>query len=55
MAKAFGGADGYISMGLVKPNKPRVVRGGLSAVEEALELNRSGVSGVKVVFCPNGE
>jgi NADPH:quinone reductase-like Zn-dependent oxidoreductase len=55
MAKALGGAEGYIAMGLVKPNKPHVVRGGLSAVEEALELNRSGVSGVKVVFCPNEE
>jgi NADPH:quinone reductase-like Zn-dependent oxidoreductase len=55
MAKALGGPDGYIAMELVKPNKPRVVRGGLSAVEEALELNRNGVSGVKVVFCPNEE
>ncbi|KAM0708230.1 hypothetical protein Q7P35_004880 [Cladosporium inversicolor] len=55
MAKALGGADGYIALGLVKPNKPRLVLGGLEAVEEALELNRSGVSGVKVVFCPNEE
>jgi threonine dehydrogenase-like Zn-dependent dehydrogenase len=55
MAFAMGGADGYIATGLVKPNKPRVVPGGLSAIEEALELNRSGVSGVKVVFCPNEE
>ena len=55
MAKALGGAEGYIAMGLVKPNKPRLVRGGLEAVEEALELNRNGVSGVKVVFCPNEE
>lgn len=54
-AKALGGADGYIALGLVKPNKPRVVQGGLDAVEEALELSRNGVSGVKVVFCPNEE
>ena len=53
MAKALGGEDGYIAKGVFRPNKPRLVRGGLNAVEEALALNCSGVSGEKVVFCPN--
>jgi NADPH:quinone reductase-like Zn-dependent oxidoreductase len=55
LAKALGGEDGYIARGTFKPNKPRLVRGGLEAVEDALALNRAGVSGEKVVVCPNGE
>ncbi|GAD95070.1 alcohol dehydrogenase, putative [Paecilomyces variotii No. 5] len=53
MAKSLGGEDGYIAKGLYIPNRPRVVPGGLGAVEEALGLNRKGVSGEKVVFRPS--
>lgn len=52
MAKNLGGADGYIAKGLFVPNRPRVVPGGLNAVEEALALNKKGVSGEKVVIRP---
>ncbi|KAJ9295232.1 hypothetical protein DTO217A2_9062 [Paecilomyces variotii] len=53
MAKSLGGEDGYIAKGLYIPNRPRVVSGGLGAVEEALGLNRKGVSGEKVIFRPS--
>lgn len=52
MAKNLGGEDGYIAKGLFTPNRPRVVQGGLSAVESALALNKKDVSGEKVVFRP---
>lgn len=52
LAKNLGGEDGYIAKGLFTPNRPRVVSGGLGAVEEALALNKKGVSGEKVVFRP---
>lgn len=55
MAKSLGGEDGYIAKNLFIPNRPRLVPGGLGAVEEALGLNRKGVSGVKVVFRPGDE
>lgn len=49
MAKAL---TGWIASGLFIPNRPVVVSGGLDAVEEALAMNKQGVSGQKVVFCP---
>lgn len=52
LAKFLGGPDGYIAQGLFTPNRPHVVPGGLSAIEEALALNKSGVSGKKVVIRP---
>jgi NADPH:quinone reductase-like Zn-dependent oxidoreductase len=55
LVKALGGEEGYIATGAFKPNKPRLVLGGLEAVEDALALNRAGVSGEKVVVCPLGE
>ncbi|OJJ77975.1 hypothetical protein ASPBRDRAFT_114664 [Aspergillus brasiliensis CBS 101740] len=53
MVKALGGEDGWIAKGLFVPNRVRVVPGGLGAVEEALKMNKEGVSGEKVVFRPN--
>ncbi|PYI11008.1 putative alcohol dehydrogenase [Aspergillus sclerotiicarbonarius CBS 121057] len=44
---------GYIAKEQFIPNRPRLVPGGLAAVEEALSLNKRGVSGEKVVFCPS--
>ncbi|KAI1849524.1 hypothetical protein JX265_013639 [Neoarthrinium moseri] len=52
LAKALGGEDGWVAKGLFVPNRPRIVPGGLGAVEEALSLNKKGVSGEKVVFRP---
>ncbi|KAJ3335851.1 hypothetical protein HDU93_004253 [Gonapodya sp. JEL0774] len=52
MAKYLGGEDGVVAKGLYIPNRPLVVPGGLSAIEAALEKNKKGVSGEKVVFRP---
>lgn len=52
LARNLGGEDGYIAKGLFIPNRPRVVPGGLNALEEALALNKKGVSGVKIVLRP---
>ena len=53
LVRALGGEDGWIAKGLFVPNRVRVVDGGIGAVEEALKLNKEGVSGEKVVFRPN--
>lgn len=52
LQKHLGGEDGYIARGLLKPNRPSVVPGGLEAVETALLRNKVGVSGEKVVIRP---
>jgi NADPH:quinone reductase-like Zn-dependent oxidoreductase len=52
LARFLGGSDGYIAQGLFIPNRPHIVPGGLAAVEEALHLNKNGVSGRKVVIQP---
>jgi D-arabinose 1-dehydrogenase-like Zn-dependent alcohol dehydrogenase len=52
LAIHLGGEDGYIAQGLFTPNRPHVVPGGLPAIEEALSLNKSGVSGKKIVIRP---
>lgn len=48
----LGGQDGYIAQGLLRPNRPLVVPGGLEAVETALWKNKEGISGEKVVIRP---
>lgn len=53
LMKHLSGEDGYIAKGKFVPNRPLVVSGGLSAVEEALAKNKNGVSGVKVVIRPH--
>jgi NADPH:quinone reductase-like Zn-dependent oxidoreductase len=53
LAQFLGGHDGYIAQGLFTPNRPHIVPGGLAAIEEALSLNKSGVSGRKVVVRPH--
>jgi NADPH:quinone reductase-like Zn-dependent oxidoreductase len=52
--KAIGGEDGWIAKGLFQPNRPIVIEGGLEALDQALDKNRSGVSGEKVVIRPFG-
>lgn len=49
---SLGGEDGLLAKGLFKPNRPLVVPGGLEALETALEKNKKGVSGVKVIIRP---
>ncbi|PVI04059.1 GroES-like protein [Periconia macrospinosa] len=51
-AKFMGGDEGYIAQGLFTPNRPHVVPGGLSGIEDALELNKKGVSGKKIIIRP---
>lgn len=52
LARHLGGEDGYIARGQFVPNRPLVVGGGLAGLEEALEKNKKGVSGEKVVIRP---
>ncbi|KAE8149798.1 chaperonin 10-like protein [Aspergillus avenaceus] len=52
MVKHLGGEDGYLARGLIVPNRVRVVPGGLGAVEQALGLNKAGVSGEKLIVRP---
>ena len=51
-ARALGGEDGYIGQGLIIPNRPHVVPGGLAAIEEAFALSKKGVSGKKLILRP---
>lgn len=48
----LGGETGYIAQGKFVPNRPVVIPGGLGALDEALDKNKQGVSGVKVVIRP---
>lgn len=52
LAKHLGGEDGYVAKGLIVPNRPVVVPGGLAALDLALEKNKKGVSGEKVIIHP---
>lgn len=52
LLKHLGGEDGYIARGLFKPNRVIISEGGLEKLEQALELNKRGVSGHKVVVRP---
>ncbi|KAF5007901.1 hypothetical protein FDECE_5816 [Fusarium decemcellulare] len=52
LAKNLGGEDGWIARGLFTPNRVAVTSGGLEKLEEALEKNKRGVSGEKVVIRP---
>lgn len=46
----LGGEDGWIAKGLFKPNKVEVTEGGLEKLQEGMEKNKNGVSGVKVII-----
>lgn len=48
----IGGEDGLYAKGKWEPLKPLVIPGGLGGVEEALQKNKKGVSGEKVVVRP---
>lgn len=51
--KYLGGEDGVIARGLYQPNRSEVVPGGLNGLEDAMEKNKKGVSGVKIVIRPH--
>ncbi|PWY96959.1 GroES-like protein [Testicularia cyperi] len=53
LAHHLGGEEGYIAQGKIVLNRPEVVAGGLANIEQALQKNKEGVSGVKVVFQPH--
>ncbi|KAL1596562.1 hypothetical protein SLS60_009210 [Paraconiothyrium brasiliense] len=46
----LGGEQGWIANGKFKPNHVEVLKGGLEKLQEGLEKNKAGVSGVKVVI-----
>lgn len=50
--ESLGGENGYIAKGKFVPNRPVVVPGGLGALDTALDKNKKGVSGEKVVIRP---
>lgn len=50
LTDSLGGEEGWIASGKFKPNKVEVIKGGLEKVQEGLEKNKAGVSGVKVVI-----
>lgn len=52
LMKVLGGEDGWMATGKFVPNRVEVTDCGLRGLEEALEKNKKGVSGVKVVIRP---
>ncbi|KAJ1566766.1 hypothetical protein HK405_008481 [Cladochytrium tenue] len=48
----LGGSKGYLATGDVRPNRPAVVPGGLSNIGNVLEMQRRGVSAVKLIVRP---
>lgn len=51
-AKHLGGEDGLLATGRIVPNRVMLVDGGLQSVDEALERNKTGISGQKLVIRP---
>lgn len=49
LTDSLGGQDGWVSKGEFKPNRVEVIRGGLEKLQDGMEKNKQGVSGVKVV------
>ncbi|KAJ4309971.1 hypothetical protein N0V94_008680 [Neodidymelliopsis sp. IMI 364377] len=50
LTDSLGGQNGWIAKGQFKPNRVEVIKGGLEKIQEGMEKNRQGVSGVKVVI-----
>ena len=49
LTDSLGGESGWIAKGQFKPNRIEVTEGGLEKLQEGMEKNKKGVSGVKVV------
>jgi NADPH:quinone reductase-like Zn-dependent oxidoreductase len=52
LMKTLGGEEGWLAKGKFRANRPVVFEGGLEKIDEALDRNREGVSGEKVVVHP---
>lgn len=52
VVKALSGEEGWVAKGLLKPNRPLVLEGGLSTLDKALDMNKAGISGQKIVIKP---
>jgi NADPH:quinone reductase-like Zn-dependent oxidoreductase len=50
--KAAGGKDGWLAKQSFLPNRIMVVEGGLPSINKALDKNRDGVSGQKIIIRP---
>ncbi|KAF1934403.1 GroES-like protein [Didymella exigua CBS 183.55] len=50
LTDSLGGQDGWVSNGEFKPNRVEVITGGLEKLQEGMEKNKHGVSGVKIVI-----
>ena len=50
-AKFFNIIPHWLRDGIIKPDSPRVLRGGLNAVQRGFEIDRPGMSlGCKIVY-----
>ena len=49
LTDSLGGEDGWIAKGKFEQNRVELIEGGLEKLQEGLEKNKKGVSGVKVV------
>lgn len=49
LTDSLGGPDGWVAKGEFKPNRVEVIDGGLEKLQEGMEKNKNGVSGVKVI------
>ncbi|KAL2840594.1 chaperonin 10-like protein [Aspergillus pseudodeflectus] len=52
LMKRLGGENGWLATGQFVPNRTVVVDGGLEKIDEALDKNKAGVSGEKVIIRP---
>ncbi|KAF2626027.1 GroES-like protein [Macroventuria anomochaeta] len=48
LTDSLGGKDGWVAKEEFKPNRVELIEGGLENIQEGLEKNKQGVSGVKI-------
>jgi len=49
LTNSLGGEGGWVAKGQFKPNRIEVIEGGLEKIQDGMEMNKTGVSGVKVI------
>ncbi|KAL2822395.1 chaperonin 10-like protein [Aspergillus granulosus] len=52
LMRRLGGEDGWLASGKFVPNRTALVDGGVDKIDEALDKNKAGVSGEKVIIRP---